>query len=260
MFNLGSSLALLKLSALVGELGYKPIMVRQHRCLGAALRVERGTSGVVKDRGCLGGRAPLLGLRLQKRGLGLLGGKLIGDVDKRVLTVVYAGVVEGYADNPLYWEALARSIAERWEWRSGSKVLFSFHSVPLNDVEAGDTYLDEVRDSMRQVAELLGLSDDDWAVAYHSRFEDSRSWATPHPNTILDTWADEGVDRIALVTPGFASDCLESLYDIASVAKGRFEQRCRARGGNPDVTYIPALNHRDDHIDLLLDEIKRALR
>ena len=50
------------------------------------------------------------------------------------------------------------------------------------------------------------------------------------------------------------------LNDIASVAKGRFEQRCHARGGNPDVTYIPALNHRDDHIDLLLDEIKRALR
>lgn len=188
----------------------------------------------------------------------------VGTCKERFLSVVApseaVGVVEGYADNPLYWGALARSIAERWEWRPGSKVLFSFHSVPLNDVEAGDTYLDEVRDSMGQVADLLGLSADDWAVAYHSRFEDSRSWATPHPNTILDTWADEGVDRIALVTPGFASDCLESLYDIASVAKGRFEQRCRARGGNPDVTYIPALNHRDEHIDLLLDEIKRALR
>lgn len=165
------------------------------------------------------------------------------------------GVIEGYAYNPLYWKAIAQSIKDTWTWKPGSKVLFSFHSVPLCDVDAGDTYLEETHNSMSQVANILGLSADDWAIAYHSRFEDSRAWAAPHPKTILASWADKGVSRIALVTPGFAADCLESLYDIASVAKHYFEERCEANKKIPDVTYIPALNSRADHIDLLFDEI-----
>lgn len=169
------------------------------------------------------------------------------------------GVIEGYANNPLYWKALAQSIADAWTWQPGSKILFSFHSVPINDVEAGDTYLDEATVSMRHVAKRLGLSNNDWTVAYHSRFEDSRDWAGPHPRAVLSSWAAKGVSRVALVTPGFAADCLESLYDIASVAKEHFEEECRRAGITPDVTYVPALNARNDHIDLLFDEITKRV-
>ena len=171
-----------------------------------------------------------------------------------------AGFIEGYAHNPLYWKSLAQSITDHWTWQPGSKLLFSLHSIPLNDVRAGDTYLDEAQQSLSETAKLLGLSSDDWAIAYHSRFEDSRAWAAPHPKTVLSSWADEGVQRVALITPGFAADCLESLYDIAFVAKDYFEQRCRAKGNTPEVSYIPALNHRSDHIDLLFDEVSKAVK
>lgn len=173
-------------------------------------------------------------------------------------TSATTNVVEGYSSNPLYWEALSQSIADRWTWQPGSKILFSLHSIPLNDVKAGDTYLEEAEYSLTKTAELLGLSRSDWALAYHSRFEDSRAWATPHPKTVLSGWAREGIKRVALVTPGFAADCLESLYDIALVAKEFFEEQCREQGFVPEVTYIPALNHRSDHIDLLFDEIRHA--
>lgn len=166
-------------------------------------------------------------------------------------------VIEGYSDNPLYWTAIAHSISDIWEWQPGSKLLFSLHSIPLNDVEAGDTYIEEAQHALSQVATLLGVPADDWAIAYHSRFEDSRAWAAPHPKTVLTQWADEGVTRVVLITPGFASDCLESLYDIANVMKVYFEQICQNRGTEADVTYVPALNSRTDHIDLLLDIIKK---
>ena len=188
----------------------------------------------------------------------------VGTCKEKFLAVVpspkNAGVIEGYANNPLYWKALAQSISDVWSWKPGSKILFSLHSVPLGDIEAGDTYLEETQESLSQTAQLLGLSSDDWAIAYHSRFEDSRAWAAPHPKTVLSTWADKGVNRVALVTPGFAADCLESLYDIALVAKNYFEERCQANGSKADVTYLPALNSRPDHIDLLFEVIKRFIQ
>lgn len=163
------------------------------------------------------------------------------------------GVVEGYADNPLYLDALAASIREAWEMRPGSKLLFSFHSVPQNDIMAGDTYLEEIDTTLSRVADLLGIAPDDWAVGYHSRFEDSRAWVAPHPKTVLANWADEGVSRVAVVTPGFAADCLESLYDIDVVLREAFGKFCAAHGSEADFTYVPALNDRADHIEALFD-------
>ena len=167
-------------------------------------------------------------------------------------------IVEGYSDNPLYAQAIAASISDAWEYRPGSKLLLSFHSIPLADIEAGDTYVEQIKASAHQAMELLGIPRSDWAIAYHSRFEDSRAWVTPHPKTQLSQWAAEGVSRIALVTPGFASDCLESLYDIKSVAHDYFCGLCDQNGVISDATYIPCLNHREDHIDLLFDVVKRT--
>lgn len=167
-------------------------------------------------------------------------------------------IVEGYSDNPLYAQAIAASIGDAWEYRPGSKLLLSFHSIPLADIEVGDTYVEQIKTSTHQAMELLGIPRSDWAIAYHSRFEDSRAWVSPHPRTQLAQWAAEGVSRIALVTPGFASDCLESLYDIKSVAHDYFCGLCDQNGVTSDVTYIPCLNHREDHINLLFDVVKRA--
>ncbi|MEF2846485.1 MAG: ferrochelatase, partial [Eggerthellaceae bacterium] len=175
-------------------------------------------------------------------------------------TLERAGSIAGYSNNPLYWRALANAISDVWHYTPGSRLLFSLHSVPLEDIKAGDTYIAEAELALGKVADLLGLAPEDWAIAYHSRFEDSRKWASPHPKTVLAQWAAEGITRVALVTPGFAADCLESLYDIAQVAKEYFEGLCVARGAQGEVTYIPALNARADHIDLLFDLITKALQ
>ena len=76
-----------------------------------------------------------------------------------------AGFIEGYADNPLYWKSLANSISQYWSWKPGSKILFSLHSIPLSNVKAGDTYLEEAKESLAHTAELLGLSPDDWDLS-----------------------------------------------------------------------------------------------
>lgn len=170
-----------------------------------------------------------------------------------------AGIIEGYESNPLYLAALEASIREEWEYRPGNKILFSFHSIPLSDVEAGDTYVEQIKADMAQLAQRMGIAEDDWGLAFHSRFEDSRTWVAPHPKTQLSKWAEEGVTRVAMMTPGFSSDCLESLYDIKSVTCDYFRTLCAQRGTSADITYIPCLNHRAEHIDLLFDVAKRAI-
>lgn len=170
-----------------------------------------------------------------------------------------AGVIEGYNHNPLYHEALAASIREAWEYQPGSKLMFSFHSIPLSDVKAGDTYVEQIKSDLQKVTELLGIPKNDWSMAFHSRFEDPHAWVTPHPRAKLSEWAEEGVTRVGILTPGFAADCLESLYDIKDVTCEYFRSLCKQHGREADITYIPALNHREDHLDLLFEVAKQAL-
>ncbi len=170
-----------------------------------------------------------------------------------------AKTIEGYHSNPRYIAALEASIRDSWEYRPGSKLMFSFHSIPLSDVDAGDTYVEQARADVAQVAARLGIAEGDWALAFHSRFEDPHAWVTPHPKAKLAEWAEQGITRVAMMTPGFSADCLESLYDIQSVTCEYFKTLCLQRGRQADVTYIPCLNHREDHLDLLFETAKQAL-
>lgn len=160
-------------------------------------------------------------------------------------------IIEGYATNSFYLDALVASITEAWSYQPGSKLLLVFHSVPLSDIKAGDTYLEQIEHTAAGVVERLAIPQEDWAIAYHSRFEDSRAWVAPHPKKILTQWSHEHVNRVAVITPGFASDCLESLYDIDITEREYFTQLCREQGMEADFTYIPALNSRPDHIEAL---------
>lgn len=175
----------------------------------------------------------------------------------RAITTVTA--LAGYAHRERYQHALAQSIADVWDYQPGSKLLFSFHSVPLSDLAKGDTYVEEIETSVAAVMDLLGIPEEDWEIAYHSRFEDNRRWKGPHPRSVLTSWTQKGITRVGLVAPGFSTDCLETLYDCAIVQKDYFEQSCREQGTTADFTYIPCLNDRPDHIEALAQVIIEAI-
>lgn len=174
-------------------------------------------------------------------------------------TISTITTIAGYAHHTRYQHALAQSIADAWDYQPGSKLLLSFHSVPLSDLAKGDTYVKEIETSVAAVMDLLGIPEDDWEIAYHSRFEDNRRWKGPHPRSVLTSWVQEGITRVGLVAPGFSTDCLETLYDCAIVQKDYFEQSCREQGTTADFTYIPCLNNRADHIEALAQVIIEAI-
>lgn len=161
--------------------------------------------------------------------------------------------LKGYSDHSLYHKAITESIVNSWNYQPKSRILFTFHSVPTKHIKNGDTYVEEIRASVSEIAHNLGLSSDDWEIAFHSRFEDSRKWVGPNVYTVLQAWAQAHVKRVAIIAPGFTTDCLETLYDCETVQCDFYKNSCSDQGFTPEVTYIPALNSSDSLIELFRD-------
>ncbi len=137
---------------------------------------------------------------------------------------------------------------------SRAKLLVSFHSTLMSDINAGDPYKEQAEATAADLAARLGLGSDDYAVAYQSRF-DNRKWLQPSVRETLDAWACEGVRDVCVLCPGFSVDCLESLIEIAQHARDAFLE---AAGAGANFTYVPALNDCDAAIECFADAIARA--
>ncbi len=154
-------------------------------------------------------------------------------------------LISHYHDDPAYLDALAASIRTARAEQSGERLLFSFHGLPKRNLLAGDPYHCECHKTARLVAERLGLQEDQWAVAFQSRFGRAE-WLQPYTSELLAAWARAGVKRADVVCPGFAADCLETLEEIALENREVF-----LAAGGEHYRYIPALNDASAHIDVL---------
>lgn len=155
-------------------------------------------------------------------------------------------IVRDYYQHPLYIQALAQSVQEfRARHGSADKLLMSFHGIPQPYADKGDPYADRCRTTARLVAKQLGLADDEWAISFQSRFG-KQEWVKPYTNALLQDWAAQGVKSVQIMSPAFSADCLETLEELAIENAENF----KAAGGQ-SYAYIPALNTRHDHLQLL---------
>lgn len=156
-------------------------------------------------------------------------------------------VIDEYSANQKYLDAIAHTI-EASGFREDDILLMAFHSIPMSDVRAGDTYVDQVNATSQEVAKRLGLSGESWKVGYQCRF-DNRKWVGPSTHKVL---ADiEDGRRLFVVTPNFSIDCLETLHEIEHLLKPE-----ALAEGISDVVYIPCLNDSDAHVEVLKDLIE----
>jgi len=158
--------------------------------------------------------------------------------------------INNYHDADGYISALAASVRESWNQRGrGDKLLMSFHGVPKSTLLKGDPYHCQCRKTARLLAEALQLSDDEWMISFQSRVG-REEWLAPYTDATVKELGKKGLSQLDVVCPGFSTDCLETLEEIAMQNAGFFS----AAGGG-SLNYIPALNARDDHIQLLADLI-----
>ncbi len=111
--------------------------------------------------------------------------------------------------------------------------MFSFHGIPQRLADAGDPYPQRCEASAQAIAHALGLGRDDWQMGYQSRFGRER-WLQPYAEPSLWALAESGVKQIDVVCPGFATDCLETLEEVAL----GFTETLAERGAT--MRYIPA--------------------
>lgn len=155
--------------------------------------------------------------------------------------------VDSYHDHPAYITALANSVREhRAAHGESDKLLFSFHGTPRDYLDKGDPYFCQCQKTARLVAEALELSADTWEVTFQSRFG-PKAWLQPYTEQRLKALPGEGVTSVAVICPGFSADCLETLEEIDEENRGYF-----LAAGGQTFHYIPALNDRDDHIDMMV--------
>ena len=149
-----------------------------------------------------------------------------------------------YPDHPVYIEALAESIREHWQ-QGQRHLLMSFHGLPQANVDRGDPYQVQCEKTAKLLATKLGLGDSDWSIGYQSRFG-KQAWIQPYTSDVLHRLVERGIKAVDVVCPGFSSDCLETLDEIEVEYRSEFLEL-----GGEDFSYIPALNDRDAHIEMM---------
>lgn len=157
-----------------------------------------------------------------------------------------------YHDDPHYIHAIAESIRLHWaEKEQGDKLFISFHGMPKATLLAGDPYFCHCHKTARLVAAELNLHEDQWEMAFQSRFG-MAEWLQPYAAERFLQLPLEGVKHLTVVCPGFAVDCLETLDEIAMEGRESF-----LNAGGEQFEYVPALNASSQHVSLMTDRLIR---
>jgi ferrochelatase len=143
-----------------------------------------------------------------------------------------------YYNDPVYIEALGSSISAELSQLDFKPevVLASFHGVPQAYVDNGDPYYAHCVETMRLLRAELKLDETKLRMTFQSRFGRAK-WVEPATDKTVRQLAKEGVKSIAIVTPGFSADCLETLEEIAVENAHLFKKH-----GGKNFVAIPCLN------------------
>ena len=171
-----------------------------------------------------------------------------------------------------YIQNLAASIQEYKNSFQPDYILFSYHGVPERHIKKSDVtkshckidgqccitssaahefcYRHQCYETTRQVAEALGLEEGTYSTSFQSRLGRD-PWLQPYTDATIDGLAQKGIKKLAVATPAFVSDCLETLEEIGMEAAHSFKEN-----GGEDFLAIPCLNDREDWVATLSNWIK----
>jgi ferrochelatase len=169
--------------------------------------------------------------------------------------------ISSYHDHPLYIKALASSITEHIALHGKpDKLLLSYHGMPKLFKDRGDPYYSFCLRTSELLFQLLqentdsdALEQDDFLSTFQSRFGKAE-WLKPYTDDTLANLAHQGHKHIAIISPAFSVDCLETLEELKQGSKDIF-----LAAGGETFHYISALNDREDHINAMVDIISPAI-
>ena len=161
-----------------------------------------------------------------------------------------------YFDEEPYIDALAHSVTEDYKGLSWTPdvLLTSYHGIPVRYFTQGDPYHCHCHKTTRLLREKLGWGAEKTMLSFQSRFGKA-PWLQPYTDKTLEKLAQNGVKNIAVITPGFAADCVETLGEIAIEGKELFVE-----AGGKNFTFIPCLNASNAGVAMLAALVRRNLQ
>jgi len=177
-----------------------------------------------------------------------------------------------FYNNPKYIDVVVKSIEERLDGVDYEQLLFSYHGVPERHIRKSDVtqshckidgnccktpseahqfcYRHQCYETTRLVAQKMNLKEGSYSTSFQSRLGFD-PWLLPYTDRTIERMGKRGVKKMAIVTPAFVSDCLETLEEIAMEGKEIFNEV-----GGKEFTVVPCLNDRDDFAQLLANWIE----
>ncbi|SMF08984.1 ferrochelatase [Tistlia consotensis] len=160
-----------------------------------------------------------------------------------------------YHDDPAYIGALADSVRSglaRLDWEP-EVLLASFHGLPKENLAKGDPYHCHCQKTARLLREALGWPEERLRIVFQSRFG-PKEWLQPYADVTTAELARQGTKRLAVISPGFVADCVETLEELNIGLRETFLE-----GGGEHFAYLPCLNDTPGSIDLLEGLTRREL-
>ncbi|HLH47790.1 MAG TPA: ferrochelatase [Roseiarcus sp.] len=165
-------------------------------------------------------------------------------------------VAAPYYDDPVYIGALAQSVRRSLDALDFEPevLLVSFHGIPRAYFDRGDPYYCHCAKTARLLREALRMPEERTPMTFQSRFG-STEFLKPYTDETIKALAKRGVKRLAVMTPGFAADCLETLEEIGVENAGYFRA-----GGGEKYAALPCLNDSDEGMRVIAAVALRELQ
>jgi ferrochelatase len=165
-------------------------------------------------------------------------------------------VAPAYYDRQSYIEALAGSLEEglaKLPFKP-DRIIASFHGMPEDYLKKGDPYYCQCSVTARLLRARLGMDETKLMLTFQSRFG-TAEWLKPYTDATVKSLAEQGIKNLAVITPGFAADCLETLEEIAMENAHIFKS-----AGGVNFAHIPCLNDSDRGMAVIRDIAARELQ
>lgn len=155
--------------------------------------------------------------------------------------------IRDYADHPSYIKALKLSVMNSFsKYGKPDLLVLSYHGIPQRYADEGDDYPSRCAVTTRLLTQALGLPDNEVSMTFQSRFG-REPWLQPYTDETMKGLPGKGVRHVQVMSPGFSSDCLETLEEINGENRELFLE-----SGGEKFEYIPALNDDDAHIEMMV--------
>ncbi len=198
--------------------------------------------------------------------------ELVNDLQKSHFPEMKITKVPAFYNKPDFIKVLANSIKKHLEGYDYDHLLFSYHGIPKRHIRKTDVthshckidnkccvtpspahefcYRHQCYETTRQVVELLGIPEGKYSQTFQSRLAGDK-WLTPYTDVEINKMPKKGIKKLAVVTPAFVADCLETLEEIAMRANEEFMEH-----GGEEFLAVPCLNDEDEWCNVVANWIK----